>query len=269
MKIDRSKLKSLIIPTEKLIGQNYPPLNQYKFKIGEPWLYCFGINHSFNPQDKQFVELKDFIIEFIEKTNGQDNLCLLESNPLPKIEATNEEEIIKQFGERGLMVHLCQQNKIDYIFCEETTGQDINYLTELSDRQTAELVIVGRSLASLVKKGVSWDLALERSYQSLNRELLADDDEPITALGEINNKIEELRKKYQPEVTLEIFIDWLMSPMTTISPLASLRRKLSDWRNFNLVQKIIDKLDEDKNLLVVFGSAHIYQIKPVLESLTS
>jgi hypothetical protein len=51
--------------------------------------------------------------------------------------------------------------------------------------------------------------------------------------------------------------------------LASLRRKLSDWRNFNLVQKIIDKLDEDKNLLVVFGSAHIYQIKPVLESLTS
>ena len=138
MKIEKSTIESLIIPTKKLIGQNYPSPNQYKLKIGEQWLYCFGINHSSDPQDKQFIELKDFIIEFIEKTNGQDNLCLLESNPLPKIETTDEEEIIKKFGERGLMVYLCQQNKIDYIFCEETTSQDINYLAELSDRQTAE-----------------------------------------------------------------------------------------------------------------------------------
>ncbi len=267
MQVEKSVIESLVTPTKELMGLSYQTPYKYKIEIDDRWLYCFGISHSHYPQDKQFYELKDFLIEFLEKTKRGNNCCLLESNPLPRIESINEDKIISQFGERGLMVYLCQKHKIEYVFCEETTGQDIRYLTGLSNRQTAELIVICRSLESLIKKGVDWNLAMEKSHKSLSQELLASNDELVVSLDEIENKIEKLHKKYKPKATLEIFIDWLISPMSIESPLSSMRRKLSDWRNVNLVQNIIYKLDGNKNVLVVFGSAHIYLIEPALRFL--
>ncbi len=74
-------------------------------------MYYFGERHLFKPVDPQWIELKEFWNDFIEKTRGQKRIVFIEGGIRPVEE--NERQAIIKHGGMGLVTYLAHQEKVE------------------------------------------------------------------------------------------------------------------------------------------------------------
>lgn len=91
----------------------------YIFKIdnGKQLLYYFGANHSCDPKNSQYQALETFWQEFLNATNGQERIVLVEGNTR-RLAATKEEAIMSTGGEGSYITFLAAQQNIAVV-CPE------------------------------------------------------------------------------------------------------------------------------------------------------
>lgn len=257
-----------IIKTEDLIKNpaffDIQP-NKYQLMVGTSNVFCFGIEHTYNPSDKQFIDLENFYNKFLTTSAGNNKVCLLEANELPMFDtAIDKDQIISKYGERGYMISLCKKNNISFTYSERNTVEEIKFLSSLTTRKLAELTIIIRSLAVRINKVSSYESAIDIVINSLMNELLKSDESLQVTKKEIKDYIEQKIAEKGAEKDIKLFIKWLASPTTIDSEISELRRKLTDWRNQNLAESICKYIGEKNDIFVLFGISHILQIIPAL-----
>lgn len=91
----------------------------YMFKIenDKKTLYYFGANHSCDPNDPQYPALEIFWQDFLEATQGQQRIVLVEGN-IRGLAATKEDAIMTAGGEGGYITFLAHQHNIPVV-CPE------------------------------------------------------------------------------------------------------------------------------------------------------
>jgi hypothetical protein len=82
-----------------------------KLKSGKNFFYYFGEKHSYNPNDSQWEELKDFWSEFLEKTKDTKKIVFIEEG-IRSLES-NENDAVLKHGGMGLITFLANKENIE------------------------------------------------------------------------------------------------------------------------------------------------------------
>jgi len=226
-------------------------------------LYYFGSNHSHDPTNKQYPLLKDLWKEFLNKTDDQDRLVLIEGGLRPV--ADSEVAAIHQGVEGGLITLLATKEGLDL------QSPDIPVNSLIGEYPQGQ-----RSIADLY-----WFLINLNSY--LNRPNPKPNFEGWfaqwyryshqTIRGGFHSSLDDLKATYKEtigkEFDLEESPDPLINPNNTNTPINSISQELSDLRDTKIINEIEKLWKEGKSLFIVFGQGHLIIQEPALRKLTA
>src|SRR3989344_6452645 len=88
----------------------------YKIKNDNQFLYYFGEKHSYDPKDKQWIEVRNLWDEFIKETKNTKRVVFYEGGRTGKWD--NEIEAITNAGGTGFITYNASKLNIE-IFCPE------------------------------------------------------------------------------------------------------------------------------------------------------
>src|SRR3989344_809496 len=95
----------------------------YKLQKDGYWLYCFGSQHSFNPDHPQFPLIKNNWHEFLEKTKKDNRVVFVEGGVRDL--SSNEIESIQNDAEVGLMTYIAHKDSVEVDSPEPTLKEEI------------------------------------------------------------------------------------------------------------------------------------------------
>jgi len=129
---------------DKFISKNLITTQEYaKIKHKTPYvlnvsknkqeIVYFGSRHSKNPKDKQFSKIEILFNKFLNKHNKRDIVIILENYTPHLILSRNE--MIKNFGETGLLYFLAQKHKLKTICPEPSQKQILEFVKSRKNKK--------------------------------------------------------------------------------------------------------------------------------------
>ena len=259
---------SLLMPRDKVI-EKYKEIGRgpYTFEIdnGQQALFYFGGNHSRDPQNEQYLKLREYWQKFLSKTEGKPRIVLVEKE-LRRV--GSDENTTIQNGSEGSLVSLWAGQKEIPLACPEPNLSEVysRTVTEFSldlvayyefsvahsnwlrypeprDGQQAFVNFIERFF-DWIKTKPEWtdyDWSLDK-MKNMHRELFKEEFDENRRNNYINPNLDE----------------------TIINKIA---RFESDIRDIHIVSEIQKYWKEGKNILVVFGSGHAIIQEPALREL--
>lgn len=250
---------------DKLIKYNEykeSPCEDYLLKInyknGGALLY-FGAQHSDNPADRQFEEIKKAYLEF------KPDVVFYEGpiRPLGKDEA----ETIKLFGESGFIRYLAQMDSIPVESLEPNPVNEFKYVLKKFTPEQAILFYIMREASRLrERKNASASEIKEKISQLLTRMPRL---EGITIKN--TDDLQKIYNKYWTEPAM-----WYDAPHQWFDPLKNshetggiftneLNAESSHFRNVYMYQTLSKKVKEGKKVFAVVGRNHIPMQKEAIK----
>lgn len=99
--------KELLIPLIEFYKHQYRIPHKYIIKNGQQNLYYFGSKHSFNPEDPQFEDIRNFFNDFVGSTPKENSIVLVEGGERPV--ASNEKQAIIDGAEMSFVTFLADK----------------------------------------------------------------------------------------------------------------------------------------------------------------
>lgn len=229
------------------------------------FLFYFGCDHTQNPNDKQFKEIKIFWHEFLSKTNKQSCIVFIESSQLPAITG-NENEIIKKFGERGFIVWLAEKEKIPFYYPELQINEEAEMLSKKFPKKLIIYFYFIRSVNSWIRNKQSGD------FQKILRQAASACQQRIS-WQDVSYSVEDLQKVHE-----EIFkaplslanretIERASAPIYHDSIINDIARESSYIRNITVLEKIEKFWKIGKNLFILYGASHAVMQEKAIRNL--
>ena len=226
----------------------------FSLNSGKQFLFYFGCEHTRDSQNEQFSRIESFWSDFLNKTNKQNCLVFIESVPLPKI-TEGQEEIIKEYGERGFMVWLAEKEKIPLHHPEIPIGEEAEMLAKSFPEKLVIYFYFIRSVQSWIKGNAldDFEAVLERAANACRQRISWED---------VSCSVEDM-KKIHGEIFGESLslknrknIDRAPVPIYHDSVINEIARKSSYIRNVRVLEEIEKFWGEGKNLFILYGASH-------------
>lgn len=212
--------------------------------------YC-GVRHSWNPNDLQFVFLKEAFSQFLK----------VSKDPMAVVEAQNwvilsdENETIRQGGESSFIAFLCKQKNIPVVCFEPSRGDEMNALLEKFSKEQIEYYYFARTVAQ-------WHRLTEKTeiHSYVNRFLERDKkvtgwndfDFSITHMGAIHKKLFGDRL----DLNDAQFFQKIENPNREDNPLKEVVRASGAIRDDIVAKSIFESWWGGRDLFVVYGNGH-------------
>lgn len=261
--------KYLMTNEEYKNAGKHPIPYTYSISKHNQHLYYFGANHSRDPQDKQFEELRKFWEEFLHKTSGENRAVLIEGG----IRETRESEAlaIHRDSEAGFISYLAREREIP-IFSPEPTDE-VEQETLLKKYSREELACY-----YFLQYAYQWS-----TYPEGKRPDLA---QYVTALllkylkGELWNtfdmSLDRMKGVYLSIFKKEFDIDDTDFLHKTISPTQHLsvtnsiaRSRGEEVREPYILKEIEKSWNESKSLFIIYGASHAVIHEKAIRSLVN
>ena len=257
--------QNLLMTTEEYNKTRHKTPYVFSLSSGKRFLFYFGCEHTRNPQNEQFGRIESFWSDFLNKTNKQNCLVLIESVPLPKITGERE-EIIKEYGERGFMVWLAEKEKIPPHYPEMLIGEEAEMLAKSFPKELVVYFYFIRSVQSWIRGNTpdDFEAILERAANACQQRISWQD---------VSYSVEDMKKIHE-----EIFgeslslknrknIDRTPAPIYYDSIINEVARKSSRIRNIKILEEIERFWGEGKNIFILYGASHAVMQEKVIRSI--
>lgn len=237
----------------------------YNISSGNQVLYYFGANHSRNPLDEQYQELRKFWDDFIKKTNKQESFVFVEGGERPV--NISEEEAIHNGAEANLITYLASQHSIK------------TYSPEPPDKLIFENLLSSFSKDEIIyhefaKMTCQWNryAGNKPDYSDYTRNFLKnirassgwiDFDFSFENIMKIHKNIFEINFN---ENDGKFFYD-ITNPTIELSIINRVCRINSILRDQYILRSIEDYWNRGKNLFIVYGYTHSIMHEPALKKL--
>ncbi|MGZ6251410.1 MAG: hypothetical protein ACXWL2_05240 [Candidatus Chromulinivorax sp.] len=223
-------------------------------------LFYFGGNHSCDPANIQFKHLKKYWQKFLEKTQGQNCIVLVES-VLRHCYTTEWDAITKGCAEAGLITFLAHQQKIK-IACPEPSN---NYIKEQLLKNFSEIEITYQHFAGICQqyhrhKKINPNLNFENFYTKYKTGI---------SLAEIEKMHRTLFQTIFNIEDEQFFIELCRPGKKTTCHINVIARSINELRDKIIVQKIAELIKEGKNIFIVYGTSHAIMQRKAIEYIWS
>lgn len=236
--------------------------NEYSESSGEEYflnidhlsggaLCYFGAQHSDNPLDEQFAQIKKAYFEF------KPDIIFYEGpkRPLGK----DEEETIRLFGESGFIRFLAQQDSIPVESLEPNPADELKYVIKKFTPEQVILFYLLREASRLrERKKASPEEIEERINQIFTR---------MPSIEEITIKdIDGLQKAYSkywsdPEMWYDAPSRWFDPLKTSVETggvfTNEINSESSQYRNVHMYELLTKAVKEGKRVFAVVGRNHV------------
>lgn len=241
----------------------------YKFVLdfNSNLLYFFGEDHSYDPNNTQWLNEKSFWQDFIEKTKGQKRIAFVEGGK-PPVETSEQEAIIKSGG-GGFITYIANKENIE-IFCPEPSMAEERALLE--KRFTKEQIQY-YYFARLIPQ---WHRKQEprpefnkfiNDYLNYHKRQSGWTDLDFS-FESMKNIHKDIFKTEFNKNDVEFFKN-ITTPVETKTVVNQVSRMCSNIRDTYIVEKIQQYLKNNYSVYVQYGCTHAVRQEPLLRELFS
>lgn len=227
------------------------PTDFFSFKKDNAVLFYVGVEHSWNPDNPQFIFLKEKFFEFLK----------IAKNPLTVVETrgcamyTTEAEAITQGGEIGFMALLCHTNDVPIICFEPDRGEEMNALLKEFSKDQIEYYYFARTVAQ-------WYRLIERPEINNYLTRFLERDKKVSEWADFAFSLEYMKEVHKKLFKNELnfnnakFFKKIENPTREDNPLKEVARASGKFRDETVVQKILEAWEQKKDLFVIYGRGH-------------
>ena len=239
----------------------------YKIKNGEQFLYYFGERHSFDPKHPQWIEEKKFWSDFIEKTEGQKRVALVEAGR-PSVEET-EEKAIMEAGGTGLVIYFASKQNIEVYCPEPNRGFEMNELKKQFPQEEVEYYYFARIVdqwGRIPEPRPVFDEYIIKFLERDKRESKWDDfDFSFDNMKTVHKKLFGVEFDLGD---LNFFRD-IVTPVELNTIINKVSRASGNVREGHIVSEIHKYWKNGYSIFIEYGASHAVRQEPLLRELLS
>lgn len=228
----------------------------FKLKKNKQVLYYFGVEHSINPQHKQFNLLEDFFNEFVQD-KFKEKVIFIEGNEIPiKALLENRDENIKKLGERALLLSLALKNNIPYIYGELSFQEEANILNEKFSQEHIAYFYITRLISGLLRKkpDMNFEQALSFAVDDWSHHL--DWNRELFTVDKIKEIHKELFKEEMSSKSVELIKKICIPVNEDFSMINKIARMSTETRDKAVLEKIKQEWQTGKSIFIMYGHNH-------------
>ncbi len=247
------------------LGQHQVPY-VYTFKKNGKCIYYFGSKHSYDPNDLQFEQIKNFYNEFLKNTAGQPRITLIEGGNWPIMKT--EKEAILQCGEAGYVAYLAHQAQVERSSPEPREKKRFAELEKIFTREE----IIYKDFAQIVYQ---WsNMTTKRDFQEYANELM-EADKATSGWTDFDFSISHMKEIHKSLFGTDFnlsnidFFRNIVDPRkdtTVINRIAAFGN--SGFRDRHILTEIAKYWKEGKNIFIIYGASHAVMQEAAIRSLT-
>ena len=235
-------------------------------KSGENCLYYFGERHSFDPNDKQWVEQKEFFNSFLKDTEGKKRIVFVEGG-VRNLEKTEKEAIVKHGG-MGLATFQAHQYGIEVYSPEPGRKLERKELEKEFERDEIQLqYFLGVALQWTKNVSPKPDIGEYHQYY-LNQDERNSGwegyDFSFDHMKELYEKFAQ--KPFDPEDSQTI-MEMLDPYRDHVEVINIASRRSGEIRDEYIVKQIEKYMNDGFSIFAQFGSGHVIVQEPLLKEL--
>lgn len=257
-----------ILTYEQYLKLKHPLPYEYVIEHNQNYLFYFGSTHSRNPNDIQYSKLQQFWEGFLQKTQSQNCVVLVEGHLRNLHNSPTAEQAIRRGGaEGGFITFLAQQNNIP-VACPEPTNALL--FQKLLQKYTVEQLVYTLFAQAVLewhriikmRDDLPFHIHIQSHLEYIQKELTFQCDlEDMKAFHKqlFNSEFNEHDEMFFYSITNPVVQD------TIINNICRDRSILRDRTIVDTIKKLF--LKERKNIFVVFGATHAVMQEPALRKM--
>jgi len=237
---------------------------QARFKNGHPTPYTFeifgekqaifyfGAKHSRNPKDDQWGKLEVYWKQFLDATSGKRTV-FLEGPGGFEVFGLAREEIIKRFGEAGLLISMAKPQNIPFVWPDLSIQEEAKQLEQQFDLDLVNYFIFVRSAGAWLKAGAKGTF-----NEVVDKAVISTAQRISGAPAELNFYASTHKRIFGRELVLseqETLIR-AAAPVYHDSVINDIARASSRLRNQHIVSEIERYWLGGNSIFVLLGSGH-------------
>lgn len=248
------------------IPENLSATYFFSLEKGKKVIYYFGVEHSNDPEDPVFDELRGRWQEFLDKTKGRNCALVVEGGRRPI--TTTLKLAIQKFGEMGFIGTLAFKSGIPVYSPELDPRDEIRLLQGEFSKDYIAYYYLMRIVPQWHRCNppVAWHEfvgAYLKKYKG------------ITGFEDLDFSRENIEKVHQnlfgKELDLndEDFFYNLIDPAKDDNPVSQIASKVAKLRDESVVRLISELWKKKRSVFVVYGSEHAIVQEPALRYLVN
>lgn len=245
----RNLILILVAISQFAFGQTKPETIELRNNKKE--LIVYGSLHLNNPKDSMFIDIEQKLIKL------SPDIVLNEGGNWP-LHNSKTESIIES-GEEGFIKYLCVNNNIPIRTFEPSPQEEFKYILSKYSKSDVLLMYFCRRISNVQNKP---------NVESFKEEML----EYLSYLKIIGFPIEDLENEYNKvlkhyKLTFKEELDWksfdskYVWPDRDFSIINKISTKLTDFRDFMLLESIKNELKHKNKVFVIVGAGHVLRQK--------
>lgn len=242
------------------------PQTPYTFEVfsEKQAIFYFGSKHSHDPHDDQWQKLENYWNKFLKETKGK-RIAFLEGSGGFGISDLTREEIIKRFGETGLLVSLAKIQNIPLVWPDLSIQQEAKLLEEKFEKDLVEYFIFVRSVGawSQIDNAEIFNEIIKKAVNATAKRIPNAPAE-IEFYASIHRRI--FGKNLTPTERENLIT--AAAPVYHKSIINDIARASSLLRNQRVISEVERFWLDGNSIFILFGSAHAIIQEKALNSLS-
>ncbi|PIR40076.1 MAG: hypothetical protein COV33_01895 [Candidatus Zambryskibacteria bacterium CG10_big_fil_rev_8_21_14_0_10_34_34] len=226
----------------------------YKIQNKKQFLYYFGERHSFDPKNKQWIQVKEFWFDFIKNTENSKRIAFVEAGN-PSLKETEEKSILEAGG-TGLIVFLSSQSKTEVYCPEPNRTYEMMELEKQFSKEEIEYYYFARIVYQWSKIPDPKPKFEEYIIRFLER------DKKMSDWNDFDFSFENLKivhkKLFDTEFDLEDlnFFKDLVTPVELKTVINRVARASGEIRNEYIIKEIQKYWNNGYSIFIEYGASH-------------
>lgn len=229
------------------------------------YLFCFGAQHIFEPNNKQFLEIENFWERFLNKTKKQKKIVFVEGGKRPI--SKNKIEAIRNGGEADFTAWLAAESKIKVDSPEPSEHKERSTLIKKFLKEEIELYYFARYAYqwNSFSKKPSFHKYINDFFESERKQ---------SGWQKFDFSLTHMKKLFKDRMGRKfnhkdkLFLYSIINPTykskrTVVNEVSKESEKIRD--NY-ISKRIVDRWNKKENIFIVYGSGHIPSIRRALEN---
>lgn len=232
---------------------------------GSNFLYYFGECHSYNPVDPQWLQLKKFWEDYLQKTNTQKRIVFTEGGIRPYVKSV--EESILTHGGMGLVTHLATRAGINTYSSEPNEKTEREELERKFSREQIQYYYFARAVHQRNGKHEP-----KPNFEEYIKSFLSG-DQINSGWNDFDFSVENMKKIHTEIFHTEFnendqdFFYNVTNPVIIESVVNEVARTSSIFRDEYIVKEIQKYISEGYSIFAEYGCSHVVMQEPLLKQI--
>lgn len=249
------QLLKQILPPHKIKSSSRTLI--YNFKKNNQNLIILGVNHSTDPNNKNYKKIKNLFNNFVQENK---NIVIALEQGIP-VKLMNENKMIKLFKETGFVYYLADKNNLKVKSIEPSTKQILKFTLKQDNKKIdiSSWIFLNTLLNTETKIDPLENLLKSLSKNLFNKQNIASSYKKIAKNINKTAKQDILPLDYNDIKRIKNIkkLKELENPFSLKTKINQAGNHLNWARDYFMAENIIELLTKGYNILTVLGNNHV------------